>query len=139
MPTLPTSESDMTAPTLTLFPEADYLRYEQVALGRKSIDLVCLSRHEQFTTTIELKIRDWRRALWQASLNVQVSDESYIAIWELYVHRAESQKELLAAYGVGLISVSASSAKVLLKSPAPARRISRSHKREWYQRLMEVG
>ncbi len=139
MKDLPALESEMAAPTLTLFPVVDYHHFEQVPLGRKSIDLVCLTRSRPFTTTIELKIRDWRRALWQASLNVQVADHSYIAIWHSFVHRAEKHSDLLLSYGVGLISVSPSSAKVLLTTNDPVRRIARSKKREWYQHLLRAS
>lgn len=132
-------ESDMTAPTLTLFPEERYLWFEQVPLGRKSIDVVCLDRGTQFTTAVELKVSDWKRALWQASVNLQVAHESYIAIWHSFVHRAELRADLLRSYGVGLISVTESSAEVLLTSNDRVRRIARSKKYEWYQHLLEKG
>lgn len=131
-------EHEMVAPTLTLFPTTEYHHFEQVPFGRKHIDLVCLNRSEPFTITIELKIKDWRQALWQASLNSQVADHSYIAIWHQFVHRAESQSDLLFRYGVGLISVSRLYARVLLSSSDPVRRIARSKKREWYQQLLRT-
>jgi hypothetical protein len=135
---VPSLEVDMTQPTLTLFPASEYFHFEQVALGRKSIDLVCLRRSAPFTATVEVKIRDWRQALWQASLNMQVANESYIAIWRSFVHRAENRCDLLMAYGVGLIAVSSSSAEILLRSRDPVRRIARLKKREWYEWLMRA-
>lgn len=136
---VPKAESEMTAPTLSLFPAAEYHQFEQVPLGRKAIDIVCLKKSELFTTTVELKIEKWREALWQASLNVQIANESYIAIWECFVHRAEKHSDLLRAYGVGLIAVSSSSAEILLRSSDPIRRIARSKKQEWYEHLLRVG
>ena len=136
---VPAMEIEMTEPTLSLFPESNYLHFEQVSLGRKRIDIVCLTRSLPFTTTIELKIRDWRQALWQASVNMQVADESYIAIWASFVHRAEKHCDLLTAYGVGLIAVTTSSAEILLPSRDPVRRIARSKKRDWYDCLMRTG
>lgn len=136
MSCLPEFEVDMTAPTLELFPSADYLCLEQVPLGRKKIDLVCLKKSEPFTTTIELKIENWKHALWQASLNCQVANESYIAIWHSYVHRAEKNSKLLSEYGVGLISVYKSSAEILIKTKDPVRRIAKSKKLDWYKHLL---
>ncbi len=136
---VPELEVEMAHPTLTLFPVSDYVHFEQVPLGRKSIDLVCLNRSAPHATTIELKIRNWRQALWQASLNMQVANESYIAIWTNYVHRAERHCDLLIAYGVGLIAVSTSSAEILLPSRDPVQRIAKSKKREWYEHLLREG
>ena len=130
-------EAEMTAPTLTLFPKDRYLWLEQVPLGRKSIDVVCLDRGTQFTTAVELKVSDWKKALWQASVNLQVAHESYIAIWHLFVHRAEQNADLLSSYGVGLISVMESTAEILLPSNDRVRRIASSKKHEWYQHLLE--
>ena len=131
-------EAEMTSPTLTLFPEERYHWLEQVPLGRKSIDVVCLERGKQFTTAVELKVSNWKRALWQASVNLQVAHESYIAIWHSFVHRAEESADLLDAYGVGLISVTESTAEILLPSNDRVRRIARSKKREWYQHLLHI-
>ena len=130
-------ESEMTVPTLTLFPSEQYFWLEQVPLGRKLIDVVCLNRSTQFTTAVELKVSDWKKALWQASLNLQVAHESYIAIWHSFVHRAANNADLLNSYGVGLISVTEASAEILLPSPDKVRRIARSKKHQWYQHLIE--
>lgn len=137
MTDVPESEYEMAKPTLTLFPNEEYLHFEQISLGRKKIDLVCLKKSVPFTITIELKIQDWRRALWQANLNMQVSDEAYIAIWHSFVHRATKHTELFAGYGIGLISVNEDCAEVVLDSHDPVRRIPRSKKRQWYEQLIK--
>lgn len=129
-------ESEMLEPVLTLFPSSSYRHLEQVCLGRKRIDVVCLRKAEPFVVAIELKIADWRRALWQANLNLQISNESYIAIWEDFVHRAEKHSEVLKSYGVGLIAVSSDSARIIAPSRDPVRRIARDQKGDWYQRLL---
>jgi len=134
----PKFEIQMAKPTLTLFPKSDFHVFEEVPLGRKRIDLVCLHRVKPLTTAIELKIEHWRQALWQASLNLQIAHESYIAIWDKYVHRAERRMELLTAYGVGLIAVSCSSAHFLVRSRDPVRRIAKDRKREWYEQLLRT-
>lgn len=125
----------MVGPTLTLFPASNYEQFEQVPLGRKKIDLFCVRRRKPLFCSVELKISNWQQALWQAIVNIQVSDESYIAIWHEFVHRAEKRAELLNMYGVGLIAVSQAFAQVVIK-PKIGRRISRNAKRKWYQHLL---
>lgn len=131
-------ESEMTLPTLMLFPESSYHHFEQVTLGRKAIDLVCIKRKTNSTIAIELKVANWRHALWQASVNLQVVNESFIAIWHIYAHRAENSADLLRQYGVGLISVNECSAEIVMRSQDPVRRIAKSKKREWYEHLLRV-
>jgi hypothetical protein len=105
------SESELLQPVLTLFSESRYWHFEQVPLGRKKIDLVCVERNApNASTSVELKISDWRRALWQATVNFQLAEQSYIAIWHKYIHRVSSD---------------------------PVQRFSRYAKRSWYQQLLE--
>jgi|SRR3972149_2652767 len=132
------SESELLRPVLTLFSESHYWHFEQVPLGRKKIDLVCVERNAPNTgTSIELKISDWRRALWQATINFQLADQSYIAIWHEYVHRVTREIDLLKTYGVGLIAVYSDAAEFLLGSIDRVQRFSRYAKRSWYQQLLE--
>lgn len=132
------SESELLQPVLTLFSESRYWHFEQVPLGRKKIDLVCVERNAPNAgTSIELKISDWRRALWQATVNFQLAEKSYIAIWHQYIHRAAQEIDLLKKYGVGLIAVYPEAAEFVLVSSDPVQRFSRYAKRSWYQQLLE--
>jgi hypothetical protein len=132
------AETDLLTPVLTLFPEQNYWHVQQVALGRKKIDLVCIERDSPHgTQSIELKIQDWRKALWQASINFQLSEKSYIAIWHEYVHRVLRHSDLLSTYGVGLIAVYPCEAEILSESVDLVRRLSRDAKRDWYKHLIE--
>lgn len=126
----------MAAPVLKLFPEPSYSYFEQVPLGRKRIDLVFVRQDALQAVSVELKIADWKRALWQATINRQVCDESYIAIWHGFAHRAMNHVELLGAYGVGLIVVEHSSATVRLRPRQVPRQIPADAKAEWYGRLL---
>lgn len=129
-------ESAMAAPVIALFCCEQYEFHEQVPLARKRIDLVFVARYTPKTISVELKIQDWKKALWQAVVNFQVSQESYIAIWHEYVHRVEKHIDLLQRYGVGLISVERNIARVVLQSSEPVRRIPSLQKQEWYRFLL---
>ncbi len=110
-------EEDLLKPVLRLFPKRTYRRFREVPLGRKKIDVWCVSkREEESEACIELKIRDWRTALWQAIINFQMAPKSYIAIWHKYAERVEKEATLLEQYGVGLISVGPKRAKIVIRS-----------------------
>lgn len=116
------SENDLLKPVLRLYPRRDFRRLLEVPLGQKKIDLMCVPRkHDSPRVCIELKIKNWKVALWQASVNRQIADESYIAIWHRYSHRV--QQDLLEHYGVGLIAVFRTKATVLARPCRPPRDI----------------
>lgn len=130
-------ESDMLLPVLRLFPKKRFRRYVEVPLGRKRIDLICVRKgKEDEVVAIELKIGDWRKALWQATHNLQIAERTYVALWHKFVHRAEKNRELLERYGVGLISVRARSAEIVFESHDRVSRVSRSNKPEFYKMLL---
>jgi hypothetical protein len=130
------TEADLAAPVGALFPVPSYRRFDQVPLSRKRIDLVFVGTNHVHTVSVELKIANWKKALWQANVNFQVSNESYIAIWHKYVHRVERHLDVLRAYGIGLIAVERESARIVLQSSEPIRRIPRRHKQSWYLQLL---
>lgn len=130
-------EEDMLNPVLQLFPAEKYDRFPQVPLGRKKIDLYCYPKNNRgHSISVELKTSDWKRALWQASINFQISEKSYIAIWHEYAHRAQNQITLLESYGVGLITVSPDGASILQNSRDKIYRIARKYKRDFYEMLI---
>lgn len=130
------AEHEMACPVLELFPAPMFSQFKQVPLGRKRIDLVFVRQSEPLTISVELKVADWKKALWQASVNWQVCDESYIAIWHKFAHRATKRIDLLNVYGVGLIVVDRTSARVLLPSVPAPRRIPLNAKGIWYRQLL---
>jgi hypothetical protein len=50
----------------------------QVPLGAKRVDIVATRRNK--TMSIELKLRDWRRAISQAYLNAAYFDATFVAL-----------------------------------------------------------
>ena len=130
-------ETALLAPVLRLFPKRRYRRYAEVPLGRKRLDLLCLPRtDEERSTAVELKVDDWRTALWQASIDLQIAHRAYVALWHEYAHRAERNADLLRRYGVGLISVGPKSARIVIESAGRPRRIPRARKPEFYRTLL---
>ncbi len=117
----PFQESHMMPPVLRLFPKRTYRRLQQVRMGRKLVDLLCVSRPYRDANqviAIELKIKDWRTALWQAYINRQIAHQSYIAVWHEYSHRVEREVALLEQHRVGLIVAYPRSARIVL-TPLP--------------------
>lgn len=132
-------EEELLRPLLRLFPKREYRRFKEVPLGRKRIDVWCVCRTEEETEVcVELKIKDWRRALWQAIINFQMASQSYIALWHRYVQRAEKEAELLRQYGVGLISVGPRSAKIVIPSEEKPKGSWREDKKGLYRSLVSV-
>ena len=130
------TESDMLMPVLRLYAKRRYRRFVEVPLGRKRIDVLCVPKSQELPqVSIELKISDWRKALWQATVNYQIADESYIAIWHDYVERALRRAELLRHYRVGLISVREKSARIVLPAYNRIHRLARRKKKDFYAAL----
>jgi hypothetical protein len=128
----------MLAPVLRLFPKRRFRRYVEVPLGRKRIDLLCVRRgREDEVAAIELKVDDWRMAVWQATHNLQIAERAYVALWHTFVPRAERNRSILEQYGVGLISVTARSAKVVFESRDRVARVSKVHKPDFYRILVD--
>lgn len=133
------AENDMLKPVLRLFPKKKYNRYIEVPLGQKKIDLWCVSKKTDLPKVcVELKVRDWKKGLWQAIIDFQIAKESYIAIWYRYLPRVEKNKELLDKYGVGLICVREKSAKIVVRSSERVHKIPKEVKREFYAKLISV-
>ncbi len=111
------SEDTLMKPVLRLFPRRKFFRFIEVPLGRKKVDLWCVSKiNTNSYVCIELKVENWRKALWQAAINFQIGKQSYIAIWHRYIHRAEKHARLLSQYGVGLIAVKENQAEIIIPS-----------------------
>src|SRR5262245_35547624 len=139
MTKVPLLEEAMLQPVLSLFPASTHRHCKQFPLGRKKIDLICVEQAvPNSVISIELKISDWRKALWQASVNRQLAHRSYVAIWHEYVHRAAKEFDLFNAYNVGLIAVYPEKAEILIESKACPRRVARHEKCDWYKQLMSA-
>ena len=132
-------EEHLLKPVLRLFPKREYHRFKEVPLGRKKVDVWCVCKTEEYIEVcVELKVKDWRKALWQAIINFQMAKRSYIAVWHKYVQRVERESDLLNKYGVGLISVGPKSAKIVIPSQDKIQGTSRKEKVVSYKSLISV-
>lgn len=93
-----------------LFPLRAYQIAFEVPFGRKRVDLVCVSRRGKIVA-VELKVRDWRRAMRQAVVNQLFAHKAYIAIWN--AHAASIPPAILSETGIGLIEIGRSDKAVL--------------------------
>lgn len=122
----PDRENDMLAAVLKLFPKKQYRRFTEVPLGKKRIDLFCKSKNNNGDSIcVELKIDNWKSALWQASRNFHLGKKSYVAIWHEYANRVTNNLDLFSHYGVGIILVEPNRAHVLVESVDRIARSSR--------------
>jgi len=112
---IPARESELREPVERLFSRDEYDVEHEVPFGLKRIDLF-FWRDEDGSEIIavELKLRDWRRAVWQAVHNRQVATRSYIALAAESITAVDTG--ILNSLGLGLISVSPDSAKISMRA-----------------------
>lgn len=106
-------ESELLCPVLSMFDVGRYAVMLQARLSRKRIDVLFVPHGDGPWIAVELKVRDWKKALWQAAVNTQLADISYIALWESCLDVALEQGDLFKRYGVGIIAVSRSEAYIV--------------------------
>ena len=123
---IPLREDDLRNPVEGLFPERKYFTKREVPFGLKRIDLVFKSKgYGRDIIAVELKLRDWKRAIWQAVHNRQVAKRSYIAVPEATADHID--KGVLRSLGLGLIVANIKNARILIparKSQYVNRRLS---------------
>lgn len=78
-------------------------QYRELPFYDYRIDIYGLSRPRGETIAIELKLKDWRRALYQAMIYQLCSDFVFIALPETKAQKIDHAE--LAKHGVGLIVV----------------------------------
>lgn len=119
-------ESALLAPVQRLFSVDDFAHHVEAPLGRRNIDLLCVPKNRRDEwVAIELKVRNWMQAVWQANVNFQIAEQSYIAIWHEFVHLPARNIDKLLHYGIGLIEVYEDRAVIALKSKDMRRRTAR--------------
>ena len=63
------SEQHLLEPVLALFGTDRYEHCLEVPLGWKQIDVLCIGHFSSPWISVELKVRDWKKALEQAAIN----------------------------------------------------------------------
>lgn len=91
-----------------IYPQIEsYLRkegfdyFKEVQFLSRHIDVVGINEKE--IIAIEVKIKDWKRALQQALTCRLCAHKVYVAMWHKFAHRVPV--ELFENYGIGLMSV----------------------------------
>lgn len=95
-------EMELYSPVMGLFKEAYFITSE-VPLGPKRIDLVCASEDLGKIIAVEVKVKNWKKAIRQALTYQLCADETYVAIHQRYSNSIERQK--FEDLGIGLIIV----------------------------------
>ena len=62
-----------------------------------------MDRESNRLIAIELKVHKWKKALRQASVYQLCVNKVYIALWHKHIN--ETNKKLIANYGIGIIEV----------------------------------
>ncbi|MBA7589821.1 hypothetical protein ES708_31913 [subsurface metagenome] len=110
---IPRREDELRGPVEGLFPANEYIVKREVPFGLKRIDLIFKSRKNgQDIIAVELKLRNWKRAVWQAVHNRQIATYSYIALPEATAPPVDIST--LYSLGLGLIVTDVKKARVLL-------------------------
>lgn len=108
-------ESSLMDPVLGLFCESAQMVAYEVPIGWRKIDLLVFQKEASRWTAVELKVRDWKKALSQAMVNHIVADRSYVALWHTSVPNALAKVSIFEHYRVGIIAVHATHAEVVLQ------------------------
>lgn len=116
LPSRPLREEELRVPVQKLFPSELYFCKNEVPFGLKRIDLLFRKRSNgQEIVAVELKLRDWKKAVWQAASNRQVAAYSYVALPS--ASAAAIDRRLMVSLGLGLIIADpADDARIVLRA-----------------------
>ena len=104
------------------FREKGFLTQEEVPFLLKVADLLCFHEETGECVAVEVKVRNWRRALTQALVYQMMADRVYIAMSNKYINSVDYM--LLAKNTVGLISIDVNgTVKLVLEAALSQRRL----------------
>lgn len=130
---IPKRES-MMLPAVRAFIKATYAEHAtEVPFYEHRIDLYGYSSERESSVAVELKLRNWRRAVEQALVYQLCSDYVFIALPTLTARRVDRVE--LAAHGIGLLSVSGR--KCVEELPAALSSVVRPHYKAAYRALVQ--
>ena len=116
MPNMVPKESELLPAVIRLFEPTATRSFLEAKLSRKRIDVVFVPDSSGPWTAVELKVRNWKKALWQAAVNRQLAEFSYVALWYTTVPLALDHCALFKSYGVGIVSVTSTDAAIVLEA-----------------------
>jgi hypothetical protein len=109
------TETEAEAMLCGFFAAVGWRSLRQFELGGKFVDVVALVDAD--CIAVEVKLRDWKRAVSQAYLNKPYFHGTFIAIPDQVAARAE---QTASSLGVGLISFDEGGFRVRVESPRMA-------------------
>jgi hypothetical protein len=128
-------EEELRKPVHDYFRTKKYSVFDEVRLFSRDIDIVAKRRNE--IIAVELKLRDWKKAINQACLNQRVSDYSYVALPEPLWNRIDRDVYTISvAQGIGLLSVHGVARQIM--RPERSKRIQPHLRRRFLRNLQDV-
>jgi len=111
-------EKRLYKPIIELFNKLGYHKvqkevpiFENIITGKR-VDLVFINGVKK--SAVEVKVKDWEKALFQAYLNAYFFDKSYVALPKDIVDKLNL--EIFKAYHVGVISVHKRHTEIVLEA-----------------------
>lgn len=95
------SEKAMYAPIELYFRSRGYQTFREVPLLTRRIDF--LGVNHSHVAAVELKVKNWQKALQQALSYRLCANKVYVALSNAFVHRVN--EEVFKHYGIGILSV----------------------------------
>lgn len=102
-------ESSMRKITIKFFENEGYQCQLEVPILERKVDII--AKRADSIISIELKIKDWKKALEQALTCKIWSDFVYIGFWHEYI---PNDIKLFKNYDIGILSISKNSVEVKL-------------------------
>jgi len=75
--------------------------YSEIRFLEKKIDLIYIKRKQLIS--IELKVQNWKRALWQAYVNQLFTSKSYVCLWSEVIKNIDKRE--FEKFGIGVLSI----------------------------------
>ena len=122
-------EAELTEPVARYFHRRGFRKQvTELQFYEYCIDIYGFSQVENLTVSVELKIKNWRRAFEQSLVYQLCSDYVFMALPQETIHRVD--QNMLEAEGIGLISVGVNNRCQMIIEPRPSYVISDSYKRQ---------
>lgn len=91
-----------------------YNLYDEIRLYSRIIDLLLLGKNKSKTIiAMEFKLKDWEKAFVQAFTYLLIANYVYIVLYRKNIKKVD--KNLLKTNGIGLISATKNSYRILIK------------------------
>lgn len=129
------AENQLLAPVKKIFGARKYIFKTEVPFHKKSIDVMIGNTQTKEITAIELKVKNWNKALRQAVVYQLCSHKVYVAIFKKYFNPKNAKS--FAQFGVGIILIDLEKRKLKGKIFLEAKR-SKAINRFYLEGFMKI-